>query len=227
MASTWDHCWRKFLYKDADLQVKEDLSTGLRTPQTVLPGSWFPSVPVNKWEEIPRATAQEVWHPSLLKAVGSIKMKSLEAGYAWSVGKTQHGFCKEKPCLTDPPESRCALVRAWREDPAGTGLSGLAKGFDRVPHQGLSRKLTCHRMGRGSLKSTRLMVRTQKARFNGQFSGLRLGSWKVSSWGIGVGTGWMQHFQWQAEESKAPGDISWYCEINFTVGKGKVTGKNI
>lgn len=90
--------------------------------------------------------------------------------------KTQHGFFKEKPCLTDPPGSWRAPVRAWRGDPAGTGRSGFAKGFDKVPHQGLSRKLTCHRMGRGSLKSTRLMSRTQKARFNGQFSGLRLGS---------------------------------------------------
>jgi len=89
--------------------------------------------------------------------------------------KMLHSFCKEKPCLINPLESS-ACISKDRGGPADTVQTNFEKAFDKVPHQRLSKKLTCHRMGGKSLTNGKLMNRIQKARFNGWFSRQRLGS---------------------------------------------------
>lgn len=58
---------------------------------------------------------------------------------------------KQNPASPIHPSPPSASVRVERGGQADTVVSNFEKAFDKVPHQRLSEKLICHRMGGKSL----------------------------------------------------------------------------
>ena len=78
-------------------------------------------------KEILGITDQKVCHPSSLKAVGVTKIKvTVDRDKHGLLEKMLHGFCKEKPCLTNPFESLDCISRD-REEVQQTQYSPILK----------------------------------------------------------------------------------------------------
>uniref|UniRef100_A0A8C3IBY2 Reverse transcriptase domain-containing protein n=1 Tax=Chrysemys picta bellii TaxID=8478 RepID=A0A8C3IBY2_CHRPI len=89
------------------------------------------------------------------------------------LGKSQHGFCKGKSCLTNLLEFFEGInkyVDKW--DPVDIVYLDFQKALDKVPHQRLLHKLSCHGI-RGKILSwieNWLKDREQRVEINGKFS---------------------------------------------------------
>ncbi|CAM4564109.1 unnamed protein product [Caretta caretta] len=89
------------------------------------------------------------------------------------LGKSQHGFSKGKSCLTNLLESFEGVNKhVDKEDPVGIVYLDFQKAFDKIPHQRLLHKLSCHWI-RGKILSwieNWLKDREQRVGINGKFS---------------------------------------------------------
>ncbi|CAM5105426.1 unnamed protein product [Natator depressus] len=90
------------------------------------------------------------------------------------LGKSQHGFCKGKSCLTNLLEFFEGVNKHTdKDDPVDRVYLDFQKAFDKVPHQRL--KLSSHGKRRKVLSwiSNWLNDRKQRAGINGHFSDRR------------------------------------------------------
>ena len=89
------------------------------------------------------------------------------------LGKSQHAFCKGKSCLTNLLEFFGGVNKHVDEgDPVDIVYLDFQKAFDKVPHQRLLRKVSCHGI-RGKVLSwisNWLKDRKQRVGINGKFS---------------------------------------------------------
>ncbi|CAM5143906.1 unnamed protein product [Eretmochelys imbricata] len=89
------------------------------------------------------------------------------------LGKSQHGFCKGRLCLTNLLEFFEGVNKhVDKGDPGDTVSLDFQKAFDKVPHQRLLCKLSCHGI-RGKILSwieNWLKDREQRVGINGKFS---------------------------------------------------------
>ncbi|KAG6940840.1 hypothetical protein G0U57_011320 [Chelydra serpentina] len=89
------------------------------------------------------------------------------------LGKSQHGFCKGKSCLTNLLEFFEGVNKhVDKGDPVDIVYLDFQKAFDKVPHQRLLHKLSCHGI-RGKILSwieNWLKDREQRVGINGKFS---------------------------------------------------------
>ncbi|CAM4543822.1 unnamed protein product [Lepidochelys kempii] len=89
------------------------------------------------------------------------------------LGKSQHGFCEGKSCLTDPLEFFEGVNKhVDKGDPMDIVYLDFQKAFDKVPHQRLLCKLSSHGI-RGKILScieNWLKPREQWVGINGKFS---------------------------------------------------------
>ncbi|CAM5165119.1 unnamed protein product [Natator depressus] len=87
--------------------------------------------------------------------------------------KSQHGFCKGRSCLTNLLEFFEGVNKHEdKGDPVDIVYLDFQKAFDKVPHQRLLRKLSCHGI-RGKILSwieNWLKDREQRVGINGKFS---------------------------------------------------------
>ncbi|CAM5084504.1 unnamed protein product, partial [Eretmochelys imbricata] len=87
--------------------------------------------------------------------------------------KSQHGFCKGKSCLNNLLEfSEGVNKHVDKGDPVDIVYLDFQKAFDKVPHQRLLHKLSCHEI-RGKILSwieNWLKDREQRVGINGKFS---------------------------------------------------------
>lgn len=127
MAFTRD-CCIKFTYKAADLQVSKltqyckKLPAGTGQAANVIP------IHTKKTEEILGIADQKVCHPSLVKAVGAIKIKSLQAGInvvSWT--RCCMASAKRNPASPTQLSHWCASVRTERGGTADTVQSNFEK----------------------------------------------------------------------------------------------------
>ncbi|KAM7181807.1 uncharacterized protein RBU57_000458 [Macrochelys suwanniensis] len=102
------------------------------------------------------------------------------------LGKSQHGFCKGKSCLTNLLEFFERVNKhVDKGDPVDIVYLDFQKAFDKVPHQRLLRKLSCHGI-RGKILSwieTWLKNREQRVGINGKFS-----QWRGVTSGVSQGS---------------------------------------
>ncbi|CAM4534756.1 unnamed protein product [Lepidochelys kempii] len=100
--------------------------------------------------------------------------------------KNQHGFCKGRSCLTNLLEIFDGVSRhVDKGDPVDIVYLFFQKAFDKVPHQSLLHKLSCHGI-RGKILSwieNWLKDREQWVGINGKFS-----EWKGVSSGVPQGS---------------------------------------
>ncbi|CAM4553636.1 unnamed protein product [Lepidochelys olivacea] len=89
------------------------------------------------------------------------------------LGKSQHGFCKGRSCLTDLLEFFEGVNKhVDKGDPVDIVDLDFQKAFDKVPHQTLLCKLSCHGI-RGKILSwieNWLKDREQRVGINGKFA---------------------------------------------------------
>ncbi|CAM4501026.1 unnamed protein product [Caretta caretta] len=88
------------------------------------------------------------------------------------LGKSQHVFCKGKSCLTNQEFFEAVKKHVDKGDSVDRAYLDFQKAFDKVPHQRLLRKLSCHRI-RGKILSWTenwLKDRKQRVGINGKFS---------------------------------------------------------
>ncbi|CAM4478491.1 unnamed protein product [Lepidochelys kempii] len=89
------------------------------------------------------------------------------------LGKSQHGFCKGRSCLTNLLEFFEEVNKHVNKgDPVDILYLNFQKAFDKVPHQRLLCKLSCHGI-RGKILSWTenwLKDREQRVGINGNFS---------------------------------------------------------
>uniref|UniRef100_A0A8C3I5X8 Reverse transcriptase domain-containing protein n=1 Tax=Chrysemys picta bellii TaxID=8478 RepID=A0A8C3I5X8_CHRPI len=89
------------------------------------------------------------------------------------MGKSQHGFCKGKSCFTNLLEFFEGVSKhVDKGHPVDIVYLGFQKAFDKVPHQRLLHKLSCHGI-RGKVLSgieNWLKDREQRVGINGKFS---------------------------------------------------------
>ncbi|CAM5112909.1 unnamed protein product [Natator depressus] len=102
------------------------------------------------------------------------------------LGNSQHGFCKEKSCLTNLREFIEGVNKhVGKGDPVDIVYLDFQKAFDKVLHQGLLSKVSSHGI-RGKVLSwigNWLKDRKQRVGTNGQFS-----EWREVNSGVSQGS---------------------------------------
>ncbi|CAM5098212.1 unnamed protein product [Eretmochelys imbricata] len=100
------------------------------------------------------------------------------------LGKSQHGFCKGKSCLTNLLEFFEGVTKHVG-DPVDIMFLDFQKAFDKVPHQRLLSKVSCHEI-RGKVLSwivNWLKDKKQRVGINGHFS-----EWREVNSGVPQGS---------------------------------------
>lgn len=117
MAFTWD-CWMKFIYKAADLHVRNGTQYCKKTATREVAGcqcDWHthknPQNTTHRRD--PGNYRPESLSSILTKGSRGYKNKvTVDNDKCGLLEKMLHGFCKEKPCLTNPPESSECITKA-------------------------------------------------------------------------------------------------------------------